>query len=236
MIPMMVEILEETPNHEDRVTIERVVNEFVTRLTGKQTIYQMMRLHDEILLRGGKAEAPMAYKTMYNQKINEHIKTRKSRLRGGRIKPSDMTVPGALAWLGIMKDRGIHCFLASGTDEEYVHEEAELLKISPYFEGIYGATGDLNSYSKRIVIKKIVSENKLTGPEFIVFGDGFVEIEEAKAVGGLAVGVASNEKTRRGVDEWKRERLITAGADLIIPDFNCHRELETLLFTSSAMH
>ena len=32
------------------------------------------------------------------------------------------------------------------------------------------------------------------------FGDGFVEIENVKAVGGIAVGVASNEKDRQGID------------------------------------
>ena len=45
------------------------------------------------------------------------------------------------------------------------------------------------------------------------FGDGYVEIENVKAVGGVAVGVASNEKEREGIDQWKRERLIQAGAD-----------------------
>jgi phosphoglycolate phosphatase len=60
----------------------------------------------------------------------------------------------------------------------------------------------------------------------VAFGDGFVEIEDAKSAGGIAVGVASNEATRQGIDTWKRERLIQAGADLIIPDF---REQEALI-------
>ena len=36
---------------------------------------------------------------------------------------------------------------------------------------------------------------------------------------GLAVGVATNEETRQGINAWKRDRLISAGANLIIPDF-----------------
>jgi hypothetical protein len=59
----------------------------------------------------------------------------------------------------------------------------------------------------------------------LAFGDGFVEIEETKKAGGIAVGVATDEANRQGIDEWKRERLIQAGADVIIPDFREQEEL-----------
>ena len=36
-------------------------------------------------------------------------------------------------------------------------------------------------------------------------GDGYVEIEEVKLVGGVAVGVASTEPECVTVDEWKRQ-------------------------------
>ena len=57
------------------------------------------------------------------------------------------------------------------------------------------------------------------------FGDGFVEIEEVSKAGGVAVGVASNEEKRQGVNAWKRERLIRAGADAIVGDYRCRQEL-----------
>lgn len=234
MIPMMVDILERTSNHNDCTGIEQVVIEFVTRLTGKQTIYQMMRLCEEISLRGGESDDPLVYKNIYNERLNKHIHQRLSDLQSGRIDPGNMMVPGALEWLQTLQRRGVECYLASGTDDRYVQAEARLLGLTPYFQGIYGALEDLDKYSKKMVIDKILTENELTGPEFVVFGDGFVEIEESKAVGGIAVGVASNERTRRGVDEWKRERLTFAGADLIIPDFSCFQMLETLLFDSPA--
>jgi len=81
-----------------------------------------------------------------------------------------------------------------------------------------------------MVIERILRENRLAGPELVAFGDGFVEIEDTKAVGGIAVGVASNEATRQGIDDWKRGRLIQAGADLIIPDFREHERLTRYLF------
>jgi len=132
--------------------------------------------------------------------------------------------------LQALKARNVKCYLASGTDEKYVLDEAQLLRLTPYFEGIYGAQDDYIRFSKRMVIQRIIQENKLSGPEFVGFGDGFVEIEDTKSVNGTAVGVASNEQTREGIDEWKRERLIQAGADLIIPDFRCSDELIKILF------
>jgi len=230
MIPMMTEILLQTPRHEDPQTIKKVVREFVTRLTGKQTIYQMIQLCDEIAKRGGTPEDPLFYKNLYNERLNVHIQGRISALKNGQAAPGEMCVPGAFEWLNILKKHGVRCYLASGTDEKYVFEEAELLGLPPYFEGIYGAKDDYQSFSKKMVIDRIIAEHQLHGSEFTTFGDGYVEIEDAKSVGGIAVGLATNEKDRSGIDEWKRSRLISAGADLIIPDFRYAFELEEYLF------
>lgn len=230
MIPMMVEILEQTPRHEDRTRLEQVVNEFVTRLTGKQTIYQMIQLCEEITQRGGTAQDPLVYKAMYNDRLNEHIKNRIAALKRGAARPEEMTVPGAFEWLNLLKARGVHCFLASGTDEKYVFEESALLGLSPYFDAIYGAKDNYKSFSKKMVIDQIINEHHLHGSEFVAFGDGYVEIEDSKSVNGIAVGLATDEHNRSGVDAWKRNRLIAAGADLIIPDFRCAQVLDAYLF------
>ena len=64
MVPMMVEFLQtETETKESQEELEDIVVEFVDRLTGKQTIYQMMQLADEIEKRG-----------VVNQKILFRIK------------------------------------------------------------------------------------------------------------------------------------------------------------------
>ncbi len=226
MIPMMVEVLLETPDHEGGAELTHVVTEFVTRLTGKQTIYQMIQLAEEVEKRGGIARDPLAYKREYLQRLWARIKDRVAELKSGRRSPDDLMVPGALDMLRALRARGTTCYLASGTDRPYVLDEAQALGLPPYFgDHIYGALDDYQNFSKRMVIARILRENHLTGPELIAFGDGFVEIEDTKAVGGTAVGVASNEATRQGVDPWKRERLIQAGADLIVPDFREHEAL-----------
>ncbi len=232
MIPMMVDLLMETPQHEDRAGIEMVVKEFVTRLTGKQTIYQMIQLCEEIEKRGGDPLPPLEYKQLYNERLNQHIKDRIDDLKARRVSPEEMTVPGSIDFLNRLKKHGIICYLASGTDENYVLEEAQLLGLTPYFDEIYGAQDHFESFSKKMVIERIIKEHNLHGSEFVAFGDGYVEIEDSKAVAGIAVGVASDEKNRSGVDAWKRSRLISAGADLIIPDFREAHLLEPYLFLS----
>ena len=55
-------------------------------------------------------------------------------------------------------------------------------------------------------------------------------IEEVKKVGGVAVAVATDEQERGVISRWKRDRLVAAGADLVIPDYRGHDRLDHLLF------
>ena len=232
MIPMMVEVLLDTPHHESEAELMQVVTEFVTRLTGKQTIYQMLQLAEEVEKRGGTPRDALDYKHEYLQRLWRRIGDRVADLRAGRKPPEDFIVPGSFDLLAALRDREVTCYLASGTDRPYVLDEAGVLGLPRYFgDHIYGALDDYRNFSKRMVIERILRENQLAGAELVAFGDGFVEIEDTKAVGGIAVGVASNEATRQGIDTWKRSRLIQAGADLIIPDFREHERLTDYLFT-----
>ena len=227
MIPMMVDILAETPQAESKEKIERVVAEFVTRMTGKQTIYQIIALCEEIKKRGGTPREPLDYKHQYLDLLLERIRHRREGLGNGPIRPAEMLVPGAVQMLETLRERGLTLYCASGTDEPYTHQEAKLLGVSEYFNGgLFGARDDYESYSKRKLIERIIADHKLQGREFLAFGDGFVEIEETKAGGGVAVGLATDEEKREGVNAWKRDRLIEAGADIIVPDF---RETEVLV-------
>jgi phosphoglycolate phosphatase len=233
MIPMLVEFLLETPQHESEDELYSIVTEFVERLTGKQTIYQMIRLCEEMRQRGGNPLSPLEYKWMYLNRLGERIQGRVTGLKTGQVTPEEMMVPGAVSMLKALRARGVTCYLASGTDEVYVLDEADALGLTTYFAGIYGALDDYQNYSKKMVIDRILNENGLSGSELVTFGDGYVEIENTKAVGAIAVGVASDEANRQGIDEWKRKRLIDAGADLIIPDFRPFERLIAYLFSEN---
>jgi hypothetical protein len=60
----------------------------------------------------------------------------------------------------------------------------------------------------------------------LAVGDGPVELRNVKDAGGIALGIASDEEKGQGWDEHKRSRLLRAGADLLVPDF---QEAEALM-------
>lgn len=234
MIPMMVGILRATGTAETEAELSAVVEEFVMRLNGRQTIYQMIQLADEVRKRGGEPLDPLAYKHRYHDLLMERIRDRVTQLEAGTSQPEDWTVPGSHALLENLRRRGVTLYLASGTDLHYVRREAELLGLTPYFgRHIYGALDDYWNFSKKMIIEKIIRENALHGPELLGFGDGFVEIEEVKQVGGVAVAVASDETRRAGVNAWKRNRLVRAGADVVIPDYRQQEQLLKYLFADT---
>ena len=233
MIPMMVAILKDTGTSEDEPALAKHVEEFVMRLNGRQTIYQMMQLAEEVKQRGGTPLDPLAYKHRYHDLLMQRIRGRLDGLATGQAAPHDWTVPGSHAFLDELRRRGLTLYLASGTDIGYVRREAELLGLTPYFGAhIYGALDDYQSFSKKMIIERNLRDNQLQGEELLVFGDGFVEIEEVKRAGGVAIAVASDEVERRGIDAWKRDRLVRAGADLVIGDYRQHEWLIDYLLGS----
>jgi phosphoglycolate phosphatase-like HAD superfamily hydrolase len=220
MIPMMVEILLDLKTGETETEIRAIVEEYVARLTGKQTVYQMIELAGQIRARGGTPQDPLTYKKMYLDALWHRIEDRVVELQKGNISPETYLVPGSRALLEGLRDRGFKLYLASGTDDVYMQEEARLLDVTRYFDGgVFGALDDYQNFSKAILIQRIINSAEFRGHEFLGFGDGYVEIQNVKAVGGVAVGVATAEPECLAVDEWKRERLIGVGADFIVPNF-----------------
>ncbi len=232
MVPMMVEELRATGTKETPEALYRLCFDFVMKLNGKQTIYQMIQLAEEIRARGGSPQEPGYYKNKYHELLLERIRVRRESLRTGSQRPEDYLVPGTIGLLTSLRDSGVPMYLASGTDEKFVMEEAGLLGLIPYFgKRIYGAIDDFKNFSKKMVIERILRENAVEGNALLAFGDGYVEIENVKSVGGIAVAVASDEAGRSGkADAWKRDRLIGVGADLVIPDFRESGPLLQYLF------
>ena len=232
MVPMMIECLQtETDTTETSEQLEALVVDFVDRLTGKQTIYQMMQLNEEIEKRGGTPKEPLAYKDEYNRRLLPVVEERIAELAAGTLSADPLRVPKSLEFLQSLREMGIHCYLASGTDVEFVKNEAGLLGVSEYFDGgIFGALREYKKFSKAMIIQKILTDFELSGNELLIVGDGYVEIENAKAVGAIAVGVASVEGNRYNMNADKRERLIRAGADIIIRDFQEGARLLNYLF------
>jgi phosphoglycolate phosphatase-like HAD superfamily hydrolase len=192
------------------------------RLNGKQTIYQMIQLAERIRERGGAPRDPLWYKQEYLRLLDQRIHSRLDALRQGALRPDSLLVHAARPLLEDLHRRGLPLYLASGTDEPFVKQEAELLDVTRYFgPHIYGALDDYKRFSKKQVIERILAQNQIPGRRLLSFGDGYVEIENTKEVGGLAVAVASDEANNGSgrFDPWKHKRLLGVGADVVIPDF-----------------
>ena len=187
----------------------------------------MLHLEAEVRRLGGTPLPAAEYKGEFLRRLGERIGDRLDALRQRRESPAAYLVPGSIKLLEDLAHRGVTCYLASGTDHPFVVEEAGLLGLAPYFGGrIYGAQEDYQSSTKKILIARIIAGNHLHGSELVIFGDGYVEIANAKEAGGLAVGAATCAAGGREWDEWKKGRLLEVGADLLVPHW---QESELLL-------
>jgi phosphoglycolate phosphatase-like HAD superfamily hydrolase len=141
MVPMMVEVLADLKTGESEAELTEIVREYVGRLTGKDTIYQMIELTEQVSQRGGTPEEPLVYKKRYLDLLWDMIRDRVEALRSGNASPEQYLLPGTRALLDMLKDRGLKMYLASGTDHADMNEEARLLDVARYFDGgCWGAT------------------------------------------------------------------------------------------------
>jgi len=219
-MPLMLDMMMETlaPLGPDAEALRAEAEDYVARFTGKDTVHQMNAFADHVRALGGTPLTGEEYKAEFMQ-IMEH--RRSARLKA----PANLLVPGTRELLAALKARGLQVFLASGSAHDEIVFESELLGIAPFFDGIYGsAPGRPN---KRDLLRQIL-DSGIDGEEILTFGDGRVEIEETKAVGGLAVGVATDEAECLEVDAKKRGWLIDAGADYIVPNYLDEGLLEIL--------
>ncbi len=207
------------------------VDSVIEKTTGIQTIVQMQYLRNLVAKSGYVKDkdilTPQQYKTIYNEALLSHIEKKSSLVRKGLLSVEDVTMKGAVSFLRHLYEKGTKLYLASGTDQEDVIAEARLLGYDTLFEGrIKGSVGNVASDPKKEVIDQILTESGLIegatekGVSCIVFGDGPVEMREARKHNIPAVGVLSDEKQRYGKNLDKRERLILGGANLLISDFS----------------
>jgi len=239
MEPMMLEaVLGEhhaTASEALRQRAVHRVRDYIDKSTGIQTLVQMHHLVAIVREFGCVPEdeirTPEEYKASYNTALMRYVDARLAKFQRGELTVPDLEIKGAVAFLEALRARDVQVYLASGTDEADVKAEAQALGYAELFNGgIYGSVGDIKKEAKRIVLERILDG---IGPDaaqsVATFGDGPVEMRETHRRGGLAIGIASNEIRRYGLELSKRQRLIQAGADLIVPDFSQGKALLEVL-------
>lgn len=235
MVDIMLEVLRPLPGpHQSEQELVDFISDFVLDMTGKATIFQMEYFVNVAKERGGNPNSAEYYTQQFLIALNAKSDDRAAKLEAEQIDVEDLLIPGTVQFLSDLKERGVRLTLASGTPGRIVRHEAKLLKIDHFFEGrIYGPEENSRAFSKLDVMRSELAETGATGEELLGVGDGFVEIVHAKELGGVAVGCATDEVKRSGrVENWKRTRLIRAGADIIIPDYRPWPQLAEVLFAA----
>ncbi|RIH64536.1 HAD family hydrolase [Mariniphaga sediminis] len=239
MQPMMIKaILGEHFQDADEALYHKVqtrVIDFIDKTTGIQTLVQMKGLVD-LVKEFGQVPADQVldefgYKQIYNDELLKMVREREAKIANSELALEDFTLKNAVKLLETLYEAGVTLYLASGTDEEDVKNEARILGYDHLFKGgIYGAVGDVTKEAKKMVLDRILNTigESETG-QLATFGDGPVEIRETRKRGGATIGIASNEEKRHSLNEAKRSRLIKAGADIVIPDFSQLPKLLQLL-------
>lgn len=228
MEPLMLETLLAC-GKESEAELLPLVNAYIDESTGIQTIFQMKWLAGQVALRGGDVKDHWDYKDEYNRRLMLRIDEKKRALLAGTVRADDFLMAGAVAFLRALKERGVRVYVASGTDHPDVLLEARALGVIDLFDEIAGAPLHEENCSKEAVLKRLIKDHGLQGRQVAVIGDGKVEIRLGKQAGALSIGLASDERARRGVNPVKRDRLIAAGADVICGDFLARDALLALM-------
>ena len=206
----------------DPVIRERLLH-LILALNGKPTIQQMAMFHEYARLHGSAVPEPEPLRAAFQACLDGHIEARTARITGGIVPVETYVVAGARALLEHLCGLGLRLYVLSSTVQHRVREEAAIPGLSEYFgERIFGSPPDPTGYTKRAVFERILREEGIPGGQLLAMGDGPVEIADAKALGGVAVAVCTDEAVNgSGIcDPFKREQLLAAGADVAIPDFN----------------
>jgi phosphoglycolate phosphatase len=223
---MLQQFLDVVPMQSGDTTEDRsaLFGSDIARTTGSPTLHQMQLLAERVIEAGGEHRDPEEYKRDYLRRLQEMMRRRVSAIESGSVAPDAWLVPGSRALLDALTTRGIELVLASGTDEGAVWQEIAILDLDSYFGGrVYGARDNQPSFDKKTVIDRLLANAWIQGAQLAVLGDGPVEIRAAKTVDARAVGVATSDVgTRDGrIDPEKARELGAAGADVIVPDYQC---------------
>lgn len=191
-------------------------------LNGTPSVFQCRRFVEVNEARGGAKLDADGLRDEFQRRLDEAIGLRKAAVQGGAESGEDYLIHGTRAFLEHVRRAGLTPIILSSTVQERVRDEAKLLGIHTFFaHHIYGGVGDPQHFRKRAVFERLLVEEGVPGSQLLAFGDGPVELRDAKALGGLAVAICSDENQNGSglIDHHKEKHLLAAGADAVLPDY-----------------
>ncbi|HMO60106.1 MAG TPA: HAD family hydrolase [Roseiflexaceae bacterium] len=219
MATMMHEILAPLSSESAEALMQRIASA-IEATTGRPTVEQMAWLTAEATTLGGSPSDAEHYKERYLATLDARITARLAALSSGLLTREELMLPGSLQLLAALHERGIAMALVSGTDRPNVVAEAAALGIDHYFAaGIFAPEPGNTSFAKHTVMAGLLATSNLPGTTLLAIGDGPVEIQAARELGGTTIGIAFDEERGSGIDPDRRALLIAAGADIIVPSY-----------------
>ncbi len=195
------------------------ISRYIENSAGIQTIFQMKWLKEKIEFLFGASKDAWYYKDDYNRRLMNDVNKKIELIKNNEARKEDYLIKGAVEFLDEAKKLNLKLHIASGTDQKDVENEANLLGISPFVDSISGAPYRQESCSKEKVLKNLIEDQGLHGPEVCIIGDGKVEISLGSKIHARTLGLATDEATRQGINPVKQKRLELANAEAIAGDF-----------------
>ena len=217
-MPLMLDMMMETLGAlgPDPIALRAEAEEYVARLTGRDTYFQMAAFAEHVERLGGLARTGWEYKEEFMSRLEGARQQRLGGLVDGSIPAEALMIPGSREILLALAAEGIPAYLASGSDHDSIVMECGLLGIHDLFRSIHGSAP--GQPTKGELLRQLV-DSRIDPNQIVTFGDGRAEIEETALIGGVAVGVASDEPECVEVDQKKRRWVIEAGAHYVIPNY-----------------
>jgi phosphoglycolate phosphatase len=122
--------------------------------------------------------------------------------------------PGIVESLEGMKQSGLALYLATSKRAVFANRILDHLKLSEYFDGIYGALPGGALDHKPELIAHVLSQHRLSPSDCVMVGDRRYDISGAHAVGMRGLGVLWGYGTRDELEAAGADRLLESPSDL----------------------
>lgn len=199
---------------------KEIFDSIIIGLNGRPTIHQMERFA-QLLAERGITRDPESLRSQYQEELDREIH-RRLELIHKRKSSDEFVVHGGRNLLEWLANESLNLIVLSSTIEHRVREEADALGLTHFFKDrIHGSGKNPAAFSKMDVFQRILKDDGIQGKNLLSFGDGPVEIECTKKLGGTAIAICSDEIENGSgrMDPAKHFQLLKAGADAALPDF-----------------